>query len=192
MDQNEREEFARAMLDDVIKAVIAAGCRLSLLSTEEYVHNRAETIVRKEGLNDALNWVFSESGEPVLVIMADLPLATPDSIRRILETKMDLAIVPGRGGGTNVIFIKDPSLFRADYYGASFLDHMKIAEDYGLTVEVIDSFRLSTDVDEKEDLVELMIHGNGSAKDYLDSSGFLLSIEKGRVGVKRSTHEQAL
>lgn len=192
MGQNEREEFAQAMLDDVIKAVIGAGCRISMLCTEEYVHNQADTIVKKDGLNDALNWVFSQSGEPILVIMADLPLATPGPVRRVLETRKDLAIVPGRGGGTNVIFIKDPSRFRADYYGASFIDHMKVAEEYGLSVDVIDSYRLSTDVDEKEDLVELMIHGNGSARDYLDSSGFSLSIEKGRVGVKRNTHEQAL
>jgi len=192
MDQNKREEFARAMLDDVTEAVCATGCRLSLLCTEYYVHNLADTIVREDGLNDALNWAFSLAREPVLVIMADLPLATPDSIRRVLETDSDVAIVPGRGGGTNVIFMKDPSRFRADYYGASYLDHMKVAEEFGVTVEVIDSFRLSTDVDEKEDLVELMIHGTGKARRHLESSGFILSIEKGRVGMKRSTHEQAL
>jgi 2-phospho-L-lactate guanylyltransferase len=50
---------------------------------------------------------------------------------------------------------------------------------------VIDSFRLHTDIDEKEDLVELLIHGDGSSRKYLEDLGFELSLERGRVGVRR-------
>jgi len=105
-----------------------------------------------------------------------------------------MAIVPGRGGGTNIIFLKKPRCFRADYYGASFLDHLRIAGECGFSVEVIDSFRMSTDIDEKEDLVEILIHGKGrKSREYLENSGFSLVIdEKGRVGVQRDAHEEAL
>jgi 2-phospho-L-lactate guanylyltransferase len=50
---------------------------------------------------------------------------------------------------------------------------------------VIDSFRLHTDIDEKEDLVELLIHGTGKSRAFLEELGFYLSAEKGRVRVER-------
>jgi 2-phospho-L-lactate guanylyltransferase len=121
----------------------------------------------------------------MLIIMADLPLADAPSIRQVISTEKDMAIVPGRGGGTNVIFIKEPQRFHVDYYGTSFLKHVKIARDAGLSYDVIDSFRLHTDIDEKEDLVELLAHGTGVSRTYLEGLGFFLSEEKGRVGVER-------
>jgi 2-phospho-L-lactate/phosphoenolpyruvate guanylyltransferase len=63
---------------------------------------------------------------------------------------------------------------------------MKIAEEAGLSVDVIDSFRLHTDIDEPEDLVELLIHGAGKSRVYLEGLGFALSVDKGRVGVVRN------
>ena len=113
--------------------------------------------------------------------MADLPLADETAIRRLTSTTKDLAIVPGRGGGTNVIFMKEPKRFHVDYYGTSFLKHMKIAADAGLSVEVVDSFRLHTDIDEEDDLVELLIHGTGKSRAYLESLGFSLATDTGRV-----------
>jgi 2-phospho-L-lactate guanylyltransferase len=119
------------------------------------------------------------------ILMADLPLADKDAIKRVFATEKDVAFVPGRGGGTNVIFLRDAAKFHVDYYGGSFAKHVKIAEDAGLSWEVIDSFRLHTDIDEKEDLVELMIHGKGKSKAYLESLGFYLTEEQGRVGIGR-------
>ena len=81
-----------------------------------------------------------------MILMADLPLANADAIRRVIKTEKDMAIVPGRGGGTNVIFIKDPARFHVDYYGTEV---SQAHEDYrgtGLSCEVIDSFRLHTDL----------------------------------------------
>ena len=128
---------------------------------------------------------FPQSVGEIFIIMADLPLADAQSIRRVIGTSSDIAIVPGRGGGTNVIFIKEPQRYHVDYYGTSFLKHVKIAEDAGLSCEVIDSFRLHTDIDEKEDLVELLVHGRGKSRAYLEELGFVLTVEKGRVGVER-------
>jgi 2-phospho-L-lactate guanylyltransferase len=96
-----------------------------------------------------------------------------------------MAIVPGRGGGTNVIFLNEPQRFHVEYYGTSFLSHLQIAQEAGLSCEVIDSFRLHTDIDEKEDLVELLIHGSGKSRAYIESLGFNLTTENGRVGVGR-------
>jgi 2-phospho-L-lactate guanylyltransferase len=51
---------------------------------------------------------------------------------------------------------------------------------------VIDSFRLHTDIDEKEDLAELLIHGKGKSRAFLAERGFVLTTEKGRVSVDRT------
>jgi 2-phospho-L-lactate guanylyltransferase len=189
LTQPEREAFARMMLDDVISAANHAGCRPVILSTIPYAHEGAKTVVKDLGLNEALNECLMEAEDPILIIMSDLPLVTPEAIRRVCSTQADVAIVPGRGGGTNTIFITRPQEFQVDFYGASFLDHMNIARRAGLSIEVVDSFRLHTDVDEKEDLVEVLLHGDGKAREYLVSLGFSLSIEKGRVGVQRDTHK---
>lgn len=191
LDQAEREKFAVMMLKDVIEKTSLAGCKNILLSTEDYSVDGASTVVMDLGLNEALNEFLPGVNEPVLIIMSDIPLVKPDNIRSIISTEADCAIIPGRGGGTNSIFLKDASKFRVDFYGASFLDHVKIAEDEGFSVDVIDSFRMSTDIDEKEDLVEILIHDNGESRRYLESLGFRLSLNKGRIGVQRNSHKQA-
>ena len=67
----------------------------------------------------------------------------------------------------------------------SFSKHLRIAQEAGLSCEVIDSFLLHTDIDEEEDLVELLTHGTGKSRKYLEDLGFTLSAENGRVSVKR-------
>jgi 2-phospho-L-lactate guanylyltransferase len=185
LNQEEREAFARAMLEDVIYAAKDANCSPVIVGTELFDSEDIQVTVKDADLNQTLNSMLPQSVGEILIIMADLPLANAQAIRRVIATEKDMAIVPGRGGGTNVIFIKDPQRYHVDYYGTSFLKHVKIAEDAGISCEVIDSFRLHTDIDEKEDLVELLIHGSGKSRAYLEELGFVLTVEKGRVGVDR-------
>lgn len=190
----EREAFARTMLDDVITSVLKSGCSATLLCTHPFNHEKALIAVRKEPLNEAINWALGQFHCPALIIMADLPLVTAGDIQRLIRTEKDMAIVPGRGGGTNVIFLKKPRCFHADFYGASFIDHMTIADECGFSVDVIDSFRMSTDIDEEEDLAEILIHGKGrKSREFLMNSGFTLATDKkGRVGVQRDAHKETL
>ena len=187
LSQEERESFARAMLADVISAVKDVNCSPVIIGTELFDSEDIQITVKDADLNQTLNSLLPEVSGELLIIMADLPLADSASLKRVLATGKDMAIVPGRGGGTNVIYLKEPQRFHFDYYGTSFIKHVKNAEDAGLSCDVIDSFRLHTDIDEKEDLAELMIHGTGKSRAYLEELGFALSVEKGRVGVKRKT-----
>lgn len=182
----EREEFARVMLCDVINAVNRTGCSSTLLTTSKYNCRESLVAVRKEGLNEAINWALPQFHCPAMIIMSDLPLVTAGALQKVLSTKKDMAIVPGTGGGTNVIFVKKPEKFHVEYYGFSFRRHLQIAEEAGLSVEIIDSMRLTTDVDEPADLVELMIHGRGIAREWLYNHGFELSAADGRVKVLRN------
>jgi 2-phospho-L-lactate guanylyltransferase len=187
LSPEEREAFARVMLDDVIAAAKDANCSPVIIATELFDSEDIQITIPDKDLSGTLNEVLQQSVGSILIIMADLPLATGDAIKRVITTKSDMAIVPGRGGGTNVIFLKEPAKYHVDYYGMSFLKHMKIAEEAGLSCEVIDSFKLHTDIDEKDDLVELLTHGTGKSRKYLEDLGFVLSAENGRVGVERKS-----
>ncbi len=191
LNQEERESFARAMLADVVCAVRDVNCSPVVVGTELFDSEDIQITVTDADLNQALNSLLPQVVSEILIVMADLPLADGVSLKRVLATGKDMAIVPGRGGGTNVIYLKEPARFHVDFYGTSFLKHVKIAEEAGLSCEVIDSFRLHTDIDEKEDLVELLIHGSGKSRAYLEELGFMLSVEKGRVGVERKICQDA-
>lgn len=128
----------------------------------------------------------SGADEPVAVVMADLALATADALEGLFAADADVAIAPGRGGGTNALVVRH-SEFRVDYHGASYLDHRDIAGDAGASLETVDSFRLATDVDEPADLVEVLVHGDETdrAPSCLRDLGFELDRADGRVGVVR-------
>jgi 2-phospho-L-lactate guanylyltransferase len=185
LDLPEREKFAEMMLCDVVVAASEAGCKPFILATEPFSFDGIRVEVDSRGLNESLNDILVATPGPLLIIMADVPLASPEAIRRLTESRADVAMVPGRGGGTNAVYLPSANRFRVNYYGASFRKHRQYADEAGLSLDVIDSFLIHTDIDEKEDLVELLIHGTGMSSGYLQELGFVLAVEKGRVGVER-------
>ena len=189
---DERVAFAEAMLADVLAAVDGAGYEPEVLSTaalsvEDDLGLDVEATVTVEGrrLTPAVNAVLEGTDGPVAVVMADLAIATPAALRRLFDADGDVVVAPGRGGGTNALVVRAPD-FRVDYHGASFLDHLRAAEGVGADVSVVDSHRLATDVDTESDLVEVLIHGEGRARTWLEDAGFELAIDRGRVDVRRA------
>jgi len=206
----ERVQFARAMLRDALDAVSAAGAVDADLPCPVTVDDRPLT----EAVNAALDArLAGGGGERVAVVMADLALATPAALQELFAAgrEVDVAIAPGRGGGTNAFVTGHPE-FETDYHGASYLDHRRIADEIGASVAVVDSHRLATDVDEPGDLAELLIHaeadasgasasngdsdadgaddtdtdgGGHRAAQWLRDAGFALDSSGGRVGVER-------
>lgn len=179
-----------AMLKDVAGTLVSSGCIdiVDILSTSLIEVKGINIVLTEMGLNEALNEYLSKMSshkinEPVLIIMADIPLVSIKNIKDIVSTKADIMIAPGRMGGTNAIFIRDPSGFHVDYYGASFLKHKEIAR--GLSMEIFDSFNVSTDIDEVSDIAEILLHGKGHSREYLKKIGIGISANMGRVGVKR-------
>jgi 2-phospho-L-lactate guanylyltransferase len=179
----ERRAFARAMLGDVLSTLRAVGLDVEVLTTEP-VGADVPVTVDERPLTEAVNAVLRDADGALAIVMADLGLATPGAIERLLDAGGDVTIAPGRGGGTNALVVDHPA-FRADYHGVSYLDHRRAARDVGATVRTVDSHRLATDVDEPADLAELLIHGDGEAREWLEARGFELAVEEGRVGVER-------
>ena len=188
LTQKEREKFVEFMILDVIDNLNKAGIKnIDILATgkiNSIFENKANIIISNLGLNDVINNYLEQVNEPVLIMMADLPLVTPSNIIEIISYDKDLIIAPGKGGGTNILFIKKPTSFYVKYYGASFLTHVKIANENSQSIEVYDSFFASTDIDEPQDLVEIMIHGNGRSKSYLQKK-FNMKFDNGRVYLKK-------
>ncbi|MFB6353409.1 MAG: 2-phospho-L-lactate guanylyltransferase [Halobacteriales archaeon] len=181
----ERAGLARVMLDDVLAAVESTGHDPTVLATAP-VDCGAPVEVDERPLTPAVNARLEVADGPVAVVMADLPLATPASLDRLFAPAADLVVAPGRGAGTNAFVCRHPD-FRVDYHGASFADHRAVAKAVGAGVEVVDSHRLATDVDERADLVEVLVHGEGTrTRDWLRERGVELAVDSGRVGVRRA------
>jgi 2-phospho-L-lactate guanylyltransferase len=190
LSEKEREDLAMAMLADVVGTLAGSDCFdvIDILSTSFIYVEDTNIVLTELGLNEALNEYLSKMSshnlnEPVLIIMADIPLVSKKNIKDIVSSQADIVIAPGRMGGTNAVFIRNPLSFHVDYYGASFLKHLEIAKN--LYVEVFDSFNLSTDIDEVSDLAEVLIHGKGHSKVYLEKISIRILLNKGRVGVER-------
>lgn len=171
LTREEREDFIELMLRDVVASLKEAEIEeIDILTTPDNgVPKELETniVLSEHDLNEAINDYLGNEKKPILIIMADLPLVRAEHIMEILTRPEDVVIVPGKGGGTNVVFIKDPSNFHVKYYGSSFLNHCNIAKERNCSVYIYDSFLLSTDIDEPHDLVEIMLHGHGNSRKYI-------------------------
>lgn len=151
-----------------------------------------DVIVDDRDLTTAVNAAVATAFEgtdafepPVAVVMADLPLATPASLRRLLEADGEVVLAPGRGGGTNAFVSRDPS-FQVDYHGVSIRDHRRNARSIGATLAEVDSRRLASDVDDREDLLEVLVHGERRAHEWLLEAGFEVATDGGDTTVVRS------
>jgi 2-phospho-L-lactate guanylyltransferase len=183
----EREEFVENMLKDVVNTLSDAQIKnidvLTTTSNSIPDNLDVEVIISEYGLNEAINYYLKNIQEPVLIIMADLPLVKSNHITDIINTKKDVVIVPGKGGGTNILYLTKPENFTVKYYGSSFLTHCNIAKKNLNTMEIYDSFLASTDIDEPHDLVEVLLHGQGLSSEYIEKK-FEIDDSKGRLKLK--------
>jgi 2-phospho-L-lactate guanylyltransferase len=183
----ERRDFSAAMLSAVLDTLEAVPRDLdvTVLATGPVEVERGVDVtveVDDRALTPAVNDRLDSV--PTAVVMADLALARPDALADLLGSTADLAIAAGLGGGTNAVLARDAA-FRVDYHGASYRDHLDIAREEGLSVREIDSRLLAVDIDEPEDLAEVLLHGDGAARDWLVDAGFELDTGGGRVEVVR-------
>lgn len=188
LDAEERQAFALAMLRDVLKAVSQGPFEPTVHSTAPLADSVSAPVTVDDRPLDAVITDAIANATPVAVVMADLPLLTPDSLARLREQDGDVVLAPGRGGGTNAMVVRDPA-FETDYHGASIRDHRRIAREMDLTVAEIDSYRLGADVDEPADLLEVLLHGAGESAAWLESAGFRIETGSGRPEAVRRGRE---
>jgi len=151
----ERRLLAIAMFEDVVAALQATpGLGVPLVvSPDREMWRRAEALgcrVVEEpagtaGLNAALEAAAGRAGEGgLLVVAADLPLASPAGLRRVLEAAVaaPVAVVPSHDGdGTNVLAWREPATFAPRFGPGSAARHLSAAgavrvDDPGLAMDV--------------------------------------------------------
>lgn len=137
------------MLGDVVEAALGVG-RVLVVTDDRHVVPRGAEVVPDpgEGLGAAVWEALDRVSGHALVVNADLPCATPASLRALAAA--GLALVEAPDGTTNALSLPDPSRFVPLYGPASaarFRAHAPFA-----TVEIPE---LAQDVDSDADLERL-------------------------------------
>ncbi len=198
----ERVQFAKLMLLDVIDAVTGFKSNLEVIvlvpsETNEMQEFREEVerlydcVVFREDRRDldgAVNAII-EAEHEVAIVMSDLPLLTPQVLRRFFDCDGDIVISPGKKGGTNMLLVRD-GRFRVSYHYGSFIKHLKMAEQLGIKATVFDSFYASVDIDDESDLLELMLHGDGKKSwKFLTEIGFSVDFSRKEPAIRRRSRK---
>jgi 2-phospho-L-lactate/phosphoenolpyruvate guanylyltransferase len=157
----QRRLLAIAMFEDVIAALQAVPALEApvVVSPDTEVWRRADALgcrVVEEppgagDLNAALGAAAATLDRgPLLVVAADLPLASAAGLERVLEAaaRAPVAVVPSSdGGGTNVLAWREPASFAPSFGPDSAARHLAVPGAVR-----VDDPGLSLDVDTVEDL----------------------------------------
>jgi 2-phospho-L-lactate guanylyltransferase len=156
----QRRLLAIAMFEDVIAALQAVPALATpvVVSPDREVWRRADAmgcrvVEEPPGAGD-LNAALASAakagdGSPLLVVAADLPLASAAGLERVLAAAAaPVAVVPSHdGGGTNVLAWRDPASFAPSFGRDSAGRHLAVPGAVR-----VDEPGLSLDVDTAEDL----------------------------------------
>ena len=156
----QRRLLAIAMFEDVVAALQAVPALQApvVVSPDREVWRRSEAmgcrVVEEppgaQDLNRALATAAAAVGtdDRLLVVAADLPLASAAGLERVLETAAPVVVVPSHdGGGTNVLAWRDPASFAPSFGPDSAARHLAVPGAVR-----VDDPGLSLDVDTAEDL----------------------------------------
>jgi len=158
----QRRLLALAMFEDVVAALQAVPALDApvVVSPDREIWRRADALGCKVveeppgagDLNRALMHAAEAigAGAPLLVVAADLPLATAAGLDRVLAEAAGapVAVVPSHDGdGTNVLAWRDPASFRPGFGAGSAARHLAVPG-----AVAVDEPGLALDVDTVEDL----------------------------------------
>jgi 2-phospho-L-lactate guanylyltransferase len=178
LDQPERTELARAMLQDVADAVVAWKNRpeVAIVSCDSFALSIAcrygfEVIAdhRNSGETDAIEMatqVCESRGLDTLVIPGDVPLVQPQELQAIYENAPEIGtvLVPaGDNRGTNAVLRRPAALFPLRFGNDSFKPHVAAAKATGKPCVILPVRGLAVDVDGPSDLQRL-IHLPGKTR----------------------------
>ena len=169
---SERRSLSLAMFSDVLETLqrVDAVDGIAVLSRDARVLDRAtrhgvRTLTETEtGLNAALEeaaqTLGSEGCKTMLIVPADVPLATPKELGKILQARDDgyaVTIVVDRGGsGTNALACSPPQAIRPCFGRHSLKKHLHAAQRAGLTATVLSLTGVGLDIDVPDDLISLV------------------------------------
>lgn len=172
----ERAELARLTLEAVVEAARGAGSTVVLTSdpaVAAIVGERARILPERpdrSGLNAqleaAIETLIAAEIDQVLILHADLPLASTAALRELIDAAPpapSIAIARPPDGGTNAMLLRPPGRFPLAYGRGSCDRHVAAARDAGMEVLVLEPPPLTLDLDTPEDLRTLLASDEGRA-----------------------------
>lgn len=176
LDPATRASLSLATVGTVVEAVRAAGHEPVLLTRDRQVRasfEGAASVLDEDanvrGLNAHLESAIARLAaagalDELLILHADLPLATAAAVREIIgaaPAPPSVTLVESPDGGTNAMLVRPPGRFALAYGPGSFALHRAAAEKAGMRVEVISAPALALDLDTAADVERLMASPEG-------------------------------
>ena len=171
----ERRELARAMLEDVLEAAVAALPGAVLVVTTD---PQVQALARAAGalcLTESANRghtaavafaqreAIARGAARFLTLPGDVPCVTAQEIAVLcaaLAESPGVVFVPSRSGkGTNAALLAPPDAMPLTFGEPSFENHLKTARAAGLAPRVLELPGISLDVDAPDDLPVLLERG---------------------------------
>ncbi len=171
LSEIERRELALAMLEDVVRALKAVPAieSVSVVSPDSDVLSLAAELDARpvaesasvRGLNQALVRALSSMSpqpEALLIVLGDVPEATPGDIETLLAAlpERGIALCPSADRGTGALALRPPDVIALRFGDRSSVNHKREAMAIGVPAEVVRIESLAHDVDSPEDLRGLL------------------------------------
>lgn len=170
-----RRELARAMLEDVLEAAVAAlPGAVVVVTTDPEVQDLsrargAECLVERANRGHtaavalAQREASARGAARFLTLPGDVPCVTAEEIAAVcgaLERAPGAVLVPSRSGlGTNAVLLAPPDAMPLTFGEPSFDNHLATAKAAGLAARVLRLPGIGLDVDAPEDLPVLLERG---------------------------------
>lgn len=205
LSDKERIQLMKMMLKDIIDTVRGYVEEIFLISKDDKVKEYSDElkvgfIYEKEHSDDFLNNALNDAlvyvkhyypGRDVLILPSDIPLIKSKHIITVKGMDNDLIISPSRGGGTNMLCFKNEFDFKTQFGDMSYFKHINMAHELGMSINLIESFYVSLDMNNPEDLGELLLHGVGTyAYNYLRDIGINVEGNHGRERLNVTRNEE--
>jgi 2-phospho-L-lactate guanylyltransferase len=172
LSPTERRELARAMLEDVLDAAVAALPGAVLVVTTD---PEVQVVARAAGarcLTESANRghtaavafaqreAMTQGAARFLTLPGDVPCVTAEEIASLCDALPEapgVVFVPSRSGqGTNAALLAPPDAIPLTFGEPSFENHLKTARAAGLAPRVLELPGIGLDVDAPDDLPVLL------------------------------------
>lgn len=171
LDSRVREALTAAMLGDVIEAINAAGCRVTVAVSDlsaakavtEHVNPTLDqpvaTTIVGTPLSEAVAIALGDTPDgDVAVVAADLPYLSASALTALLTVTPHASIIIGRSrdGGTNALLLRSGARIHPTFGPRSAQAHASAARDAGHSSAFVDLPGIADDIDTAEHLDTLI------------------------------------
>lgn len=177
LSESERQEFALAMLEDVVRALTAVTSidRVVVVSPDADVRALASELgasvveepANVRGINQALSCAlesFSPQPEALVVVLADVPEILVADVEGALSQlpERGLVICPSHDKGTGLLAMRPAGLVPFRFGPLSFSLHKREAAAQKLPIEVVRAESLARDIDSPDDVRAMLSRGGST------------------------------